>query len=210
MSSREVAWVCVGVALVGACQGAAASDLFDTNAVIDGDASVGGDSQTPTTSSSSSGDAASTSSSSGGSTSGAPDAAPDAPAVDLDPSGVYCSALVGYCSGAAPLCCAGRPAQGPGPDALGPYECKAACAAAETIIDCDDNDDCAGGEVCCVTNNAEGTPQAITCKAVAACPPGDSQTTVCDPAKAETCGTYNPGTTCKPFGNLDTGYICIP
>ena len=203
-----MAWLCSGIALVAACQGAAASDLFDPNIVID--ASVPTDA--PATSNSSGGDtdASQTSSSGGASSSGAPDAAPDAPVADLD-LGVFCSGAVGYCN--APLvCCAGRAPTG----ALGPYGCKAACAATETTLPCDDKDDCGAGEVCCSANNGAGVPQTVECKATAACPPTVSQGALCDPSKPDPCAAYSPGFTCQPFrdggGNdfIDQGYLCQP
>ena len=186
-----MAWLCGGIALVAACQGAAASDLFDPNVVID--ASVPTDA--PATSNSSGGDtdASQTSSSGGASSSGAPDAAPDAPVADPDLS-VFCSGAVGYCN--APLvCCAGRAPTG----ALGPYGCKAACAATETTLPCDDKDDCAAGEVCCSTNNGNGVPQTVACATIAACAPSDSRGALCDLNKPDPCQAYSPGFTCKAF-----------
>ncbi len=207
--------VSAGVALVAACQGATASDLFD-NVPIDSDASVSGDAAASSSSGSTDLDATASSSGAATSSSGAADAAADVAVPDLDPSGVFCSAAVGYCSGATPLCCAGKPANG----ALGPYACKAACTPAETSIDCDDDDDCGAGEVCCDTNNAAGTPQVVTCKAAAACAPGDSQTKLCDPGKPDNCNGFNgtaavpPGaaiTSCQSFINMAPGFaICIP
>lgn len=200
-------YVSSGVALVAACQGATASDLFD-NVPIDSDASVRVD-DAAASSSSGSPDLDATTSSSGGSSSGAADAAADVAVSDPDVGGVFCSQAIGYCTGATNACCAARPA---GP-VLGPYQCKAACVATETSITCDDSDDCGQGEVCCDTNNAAGTPQTIVCKAAASCPyqdtPAGSQSKMCDPNKADTCESYMTGSTCQHQGNMAEGFsIC--
>lgn len=207
MRSRRIVLVSLGLGIVAACQGASATDLFDEGAAGQLDGSTLGDANTPPPNTSSSSSGAPLEDAGGSSSGGSADAAPDVTPVDPDPTGVFCSEAVGYCTGAAPLCCAGKPGSG----ALGPYLCKAECLGTETTISCDDDDDCGAGEVCCNTNSTQGVPQAVTCKAAAACPPETSQTKMCDPSKLDTCAAYNPGTTCKQHDNMAPGLsICIP
>lgn len=207
MKRRNVTVGLLGMVGFVACTGASESDLYDpvpvpneagasSSGALDAGGSSSGsidDAGGSSGASSSSGDAA------------VDDDGGDAAPADPDVAGVFCSEAVGHCSGATPVCCAVRPASG----ALSQYACVAVgdCPAARTSITCDDNDDCAGGTVCCNENSADGTPQAISCKAD--CAPGASVSILCDAAKPDVCQAYNPGSACQQQPNLAPGmFIC--
>lgn len=213
MRSRRVVSLLLGFGIVAACQGASDSDLFDKNAAAQLDGSSlqrDGESPGQTSSGSSSGDPSSSSGGSTSSSSGTVDAAPDAPPIDLDPTGVFCS-LAGYCSGLTPLCCAAKAGSGP----LGAYVCKDACLPAEVSIGCDDDADCGAGEVCCINHNtepADGVPTVVQCKAAGACVGGEqggTQTKLCDLEEPDTCPAYKADYACHAHGKMAEGFgVC--
>jgi len=199
MSFRRVAPLGFALGLFAACQGASSSDLFEPP--VQPGIEAGTSSGAPSSSSGASGGALPDSGESSSSSGDLVDAAPDAPVVDLDPTGVFCGD-VGYCSEATPLCCPGKPGSG----ALNPYACKAACATTEATIECDDDDDCGGGQICCVAHNGVGVPQTISCKAVAECAPSNSVSKMCDLTKLDSCATYKAGTFCQQHVNMAAGF----
>lgn len=193
--------------VIGACQGASATDLFDSakspdydggriepDATASSSSSGGAVDSGPETDSGSSGDDAGASSSSGGQ--------PDAE-VDLDPMNVYCTNAIGYCGAATPACCGRKNGDG----SVNPFQCKAACdAATETVITCDDDQDCQGQICCIVHNESNGQPLTVQCQDT--CQPANNVTRMCDPRKPDPCAPFNE-TTCRPHPGLPGLYACI-
>lgn len=207
--------VVVAVA-VGACQGAADSDLFDQEKgnALDG----GGGTANDGGGSSSSGelpvDDASTSSSSssggGGSSSGeSSSSSSGAPAV-VDDGNTLCpdGANGEYCTAAKPLCCGRRNAAD---NSIGPLSCEASCAANFTEISCDDDGDCEGGKICCIRHSELGQPQSVKCEATCQWVNTNTVSRMCDPNKPSAfCNAFQAGWSCKAHDKLPGLYLCLP
>ncbi|MBE7482431.1 MAG: hypothetical protein HS104_20920 [Polyangiaceae bacterium] len=143
---------------------------------------------------------------------GSSDASVDAPvdvAVEASAPVVGVAGSV-WCGEAAPKCSlanGGKCCYSSG-DAGPSFVCQASAASCSTLtIQCDSNNDCASGQVCCLISKLLNPSSSATCKATSECEKttldGGATTTfatqLCDPTKTSpTECVYPAGASCKP------------
>lgn len=144
---------------------------------------------------------------------GGSDAGSDAP---LDVAVEASAPVVGiagsvWCGAAAPSCSlanGGKCCYSGGGDAGPSFVCQTSAASCPTLtIRCDSNNDCASGQVCCLSSKLLVNESSATCKAAGDCQKSTSDagvttsfaTQLCDPTKTSpTECVYPAGSSCKP------------